>query len=297
MHPDEADVDPPLVARLLATQFPQWADLPVVKVASDGTDNAMYRLGDDMSVRLPRVPGAAEMVGKEQRWLPKLAPLLPLAVPVPLAAGMPDDQYPYPWSVYRWLVGTGLTHDAGVDGEDVAVGLGRFLTALQRIDTTDGPLSVRATPVDPRDDEAVRSTIGSLAAAGVIDSEPAIAVWDAALAAPAWGGSPVWTHGDLFPSNLLATNGLLTGVIDFGLLGLGDPACDMLPAWTLLTTGTRGLFRAESGADDATWVRGRGWALSAGLGAVRVYRVSNPALAAAGQRAIAETIADYQRKC
>jgi aminoglycoside phosphotransferase (APT) family kinase protein len=214
---------------------------------------------------------------------------------VPLAAGEPDDEYPYPWSVCRWLAGTDLTHDAGVDLEDVAVGLGQFLTALQRIDITDGPLSVRATPVDPRDDEAVRSTIGDLAASGVIDAEPAAAVWEAALAAPAWNGSRRWIHGDLFPSNMLATNGLLTGVIDFGLLGLGDPACDMLPAWTSLTTGNRELFRAESGADDATWARGRGWALSAGLGAVRVYRVTNPVLAAAGHRAIVETIADYQR--
>ncbi|BCJ36482.1 hypothetical protein Athai_39850 [Actinocatenispora thailandica] len=296
-HPDEIDIDRALVAGLIEKQFPQWAHLPIVKVASDGTDNAMYRLGDDMAVRLPRLPRAAEMVIKEQRWLPELAPLLPLAIPVPLAAGMPDDEYPYPWSVYRWLAGMDLAHDSGSNLEEAAVGLGQFLTALQAIDTTGGPSSARATPVDPRDDGSVRSTIGYLAASGVIDAEPAIGVWKAALAAPAWRRSPLWIHGDLFPSNLLATNGLLTGVIDFGLLGLGDPACDMLPAWTLLTTGSRDLFRAESGADDATWVRGRGWALSAGLGAVRVYRVTNPVLAAAGHRAIAETIADYQRKC
>jgi aminoglycoside phosphotransferase (APT) family kinase protein len=296
MHPDEADIDRPLVAGLIEKQFPQWARLPIAKVASDGTDNAIYRLGDDMAVRLPRIPTAAEMVAKEQRWLPELAPLLPLAIPVPLAAGKPDDDYPFPWSVYRWLAGTDLAHNAAVDLQDVAVGLGQFLTALERIDTTDGPLSARATPVDPRDDEAVRSTIDELAASGVIDAEPATAVWEAALAASAWDGSPLWIHGDLFASNLLATNGLLTGVIDFGLLGLGDPACDMLPAWTLLTTASREVFRVESGADDATWVRGRGWALSAGLGAVRVYRVTNPVLAAAGHRAIAETIADYQHK-
>ncbi|BCJ33884.1 hypothetical protein Athai_13870 [Actinocatenispora thailandica] len=148
---------------------------------------------------------------------------------MPLGTGTPDDRFPYPWSVYRWLGGEDLAHHATVDLDDLAVQLGRFLTALQRVDATDGPLSTRATPVNTRDNEAVRSTIDHLAASGVLDAGLATAVWEAALAAPAWGGSPLWIHGDPFPSNLLATHGRLTGVIDFGLLGLGDPACDMLP--------------------------------------------------------------------
>jgi aminoglycoside phosphotransferase (APT) family kinase protein len=294
MHPDEIDIDGALVARLIATQFPRWAHLPIVAVRSAGTDNAIYRLGEDMAVRLPRLPRAAEMVDKEQQWLPRLAPLLPLAVPVPLGAGTPDDEFPYPWSVCRWLAGKDLADEPHVDLHDVAVGVGRFLAALRRIDTTGGPTSTRAEPVSSRDDDDVRSTIGRLAADGVIDSSLAITVWEAALAAPAWDGPPSWIHGDLFPANLLATRGRLSGVIDFGLLGLGDPACDMLVAWTLLTADTRDAFRAEARVDEATWVRGRGWALSAGLGAVRVYRVINPVLAAAGRHAITETLADYR---
>jgi aminoglycoside phosphotransferase (APT) family kinase protein len=290
----EVDIDEALVRRLIREQHPEWAGLPIAEVCAYGTDNVIYRLGDDMVVRLPRLPRAAEMVDKEQRWLPRLAPLLPLAIPVPLAKGAPDDAFPYPWSVCRWLDGESFADQPDVDLCDVAVGLGRFLDALQRIDTTAGPRSSRAEPVSTRDDDDVRSTIGHLGAEGILDPDVATAVWDAALAAPAWDRPPVWIHGDLFPGNLLVDHRRLTAIIDFGLVGLGDPACDMLPAWTVLTARTRDLFRAGLGIDDATWARGRGWALSAGLGAVRVYRTTNPALAAAGWHAIDETVADYR---
>ena len=295
MSSNKVDIDGPLVRWLLARQFPRWADLPLTKVRSAGTDHAIFRLGDDMVVRLPRLPTAAKMVGKEQRWLPRLAPLLPLAVPEPLGKGAPDDEFPYPWSVYRWLPGQDLAGQPDVDLHEVAMQLGQFVATLQRIDPSGGPRSRRAKPVSTRDDGAVHSTIRQLAADQALDEDAATAVWDEALAAPAWHGQPVWIHGDLFPANLLARQGRLTAVIDFGLLGLGDPACDMLPAWTLLTAETRAVFRAESGVDDATWARGRGWALSAGLGAVRVYRHTNPVLATAGQHAIEESIADYRR--
>jgi aminoglycoside phosphotransferase (APT) family kinase protein len=292
---EKVDIDGSLVRWLIARQFSRWADLPLTKVRSAGTDHAIYRLGDDMVVRLPRLPAAANMVDNEQQWLPRLAPLLPLAVPEPLGKGAPDDWFPYPWSVYRWLPGKDLADQPDVDLHEVAVRLGRFVAALQRIESSGGPPSRRAKPVSTRDDGAVRSTIRQLATDQALDAEVATAVWDQALAAPVWHGRPVWIHGDLFPTNLLARQGRLTAVIDFGLLGLGDPACDMLPAWTLLTAETRGVFRAESGVDDATWVRGRGWALSAGLGAVRVYRHTNPVLAAAGQHAIEQSVADHRR--
>jgi aminoglycoside phosphotransferase (APT) family kinase protein len=294
MSSEKVDINGPLVRWLIGRQFPHWADLPLTKVRSAGTDHAVYRLGDDMVVRLPRLPTAAKMVENEQRWLPRLAPLLPLAIPVPLDKGVPDEGFPYPWSVYRWLPGKDLADQPDVDLHEVAVRLGRFVAALQRIDSSGGPLSRRAKPVSTRDDGFVRSTIRQLATDGALDADVATAVWDEALAAPAWHGPPVWIHGDLFPGNLLARQGRLTAVIDFGLLGLGDPACDMLPAWTSLTAETRAVFRAESGVDDATWARGRGWALSAGLGAVLVYRHTNPVLAAAGRHAIDESIADYR---
>jgi aminoglycoside phosphotransferase (APT) family kinase protein len=294
MHADEIDIDERLVRRLIVNQFPVWADLAVTKVRSVGTDNAIYRLGGDLAVRLPRLPRAAEQVGKELLWLPRLAPLLPLAVPVPVDTGVADEAFPFPWWVYRWLDGDTLTDRPDVDLSDVAERLGRFVAALQRIDITGGPPAGRAQPVGTPDDD-VRAAIGQLGADSTVDPDLATAVWEAALAAPARPGRPVWLHGDLLPANLLARHGRLSAVIDFGELGLGDPACDMLPAWTLLTAETRDRFRTEAHVDDATWTRGRGWALRAGLGAVRVYRVTNPALAAAGQHALTEAIADYQR--
>ncbi len=284
MHPGEAKIDTSLVGRLIGNQFPHWADLPIAPVPSSGTDHAIYRLGQDLAVRLPRLQRAAEMVNREQRWLPYLAPLLPLAMPVPLGLGVPEDGFPYPWTVCRWLAGEDLAEQPVVDLHDVALRLGRFIAAPGHIDTTGGPVSVRAEPVSARDDDDVRYTIRSLANNGEVEANTATAVWDTALAAPAWSRPPRWTHGDLLPANLLARCGRLTAVVDFGLIGLGDPATDMLPAWPLLTAQTRDLFRSTAGIDDATWVRGRGWALSAGLGAVRVIeRRTQPSLEPAGE--------------
>jgi aminoglycoside phosphotransferase (APT) family kinase protein len=290
----DADIDLPLVRRLIATQFPRWAGLPITKVSSAGTDNAIYRLGDQMAVRLPRRPWVAANVTKEQRWLPRLAPLLPLAVPVPLALGTPGDGFPFPWLVCQWLDGDTAAGEPDIDLPDAAAQLGRFVAALEQIDTTGGPPSFRGGPVSTLDDR-VRGEIRDLGADGTIDPDLATAAWQTALAAPAWDRDPVWVHADLSPLNLLARHRRLTAVIDFGALGLGDPAIDMLPAWTWLTAQTRGLFRAEAKADDATWARGRGWGLGLGLGAAHLYRASNPVLAAIGRHAIAEVTADHQR--
>ncbi|MEV5962745.1 aminoglycoside phosphotransferase family protein [Kribbella sp. NPDC051952] len=293
MNPDEVGISEGLVRGLIGSQFPEWAQLPLVEVRSAGTDNAMFRLGDAMAVRLPRLDRAAEMVARELRCLPLLAPQLPLAIPVPLAAGTPEGEFPYPWSVYRWLAGEDLATRTDLDLGDVGGRLGEFIAVLRRIETAGGLDSPRASPVDARDDDVVRATIRQLSEEGSLDGDAAIAVWESALAAPSWNRPPVWIHGDLFPSNLLAELGRLTAVIDFGLVGLGDPATDMLPAWTLLTARSRELFRAAADVDDATWTRGRGWALNAGLGAVRVYRKTNPVLAAAGQHALDQLVADH----
>jgi aminoglycoside phosphotransferase (APT) family kinase protein len=298
MDPDEIDVDRPIVVRLIAEQFPQWAGLPVTAVHSAGTDNAIFRLGDDMTVRLPRRTAVVASMAREQRWLPRLAPLLPLAVPVPLAEGVPGQGFPFPWSVYRWLEGENVLDDPGVDLPDAAMRLGKFVAALQRIDTAGGPPPLfRGGPVSALD-ENVRIQIRDLGADGTVDPDLATAAWETALAAPAWQGPPRWVHADLSPMNLLARHGELAAVIDFGGLGIGDPAIDMLPAWQWLTPQTRDLFRGEVNADDATWARGQGWGLSLGLGAMHRYRVSNPVMAAGGERAISQIIADYQRtKC
>lgn len=286
-------VGPLLVSQLVAKQFPQWAGLPVREVPTAGTDNVIYRLGDELVVRLPALPRAAPTVGREREWLPRLAPRLPLDVPVPLGAGVPDGEFPYPWSVYRWLEGQTLATRPDLDMRDVAVRLGRFVAALQRIDTAGAPRSPRAVPVRAGDAE-VPESIERLAAVGLVDTDLATAVWEDALAAPPWEKPPVWLHGDLLPANLVARQGRLAAVIDFGLVGTGDPATDLLPAWALLTARTRDVFRAVVGVDDATWRRGRGWALRAGLGAVRVYRYTNPALAAAGRHALSEVLADFR---
>ncbi|WP_329316756.1 aminoglycoside phosphotransferase family protein (plasmid) [Streptomyces sp. NBC_01278] len=292
MHADEVDIDGPLVGRLVAAQFPQWADLEVRRVRSAGTDHTMYRLGQDMTVRLPRMPGAADQVDLEQRWLPRLAPHLPLAVPVPLGQGVPGEGYPFAWSVYRWLDGANLFDEPLTELHDAAAGLGRFVAALRRIDTAGAPRSFRGGPAGTAD-AGVRAAIRDLGADGTLDAGAATAAWEAALRVPQWDGAPVWLHGDLLPGNLLARQGRLSAVIDFGGVGVGDPACDTMAAWTLLSADTREVFREASGVDDATWARGRGWALRFGVTAEHYYRVTNPVLARVGHRAAAEAIADH----
>jgi aminoglycoside phosphotransferase (APT) family kinase protein len=291
MNPDEIDINDSLAMRLIATQFPAWANLPIAKTNSAGTDNAIHRLGDDMAVRLPRLPRAAETVDKELHWLPRLGPHLPLAVPTPLVRGVPDDTFPFVWSIHRWLPGQDLADQPDVDLPDAALRLGRFVAALQRIDSTDGPSSFRGGPMSVLD-AYVRAEIHDLGTQGTLDVDQATAVWDTALATPMWDGAPVWIHADLFPMNLLAQHRQLSAVIDFGGLGTGDPAVDMLPAWALLNAETRDLFRTEAGVDEDTWTRGRGWALALGLGAAHFYQVTNPALARNGRRLITETLAD-----
>ena len=296
MHVDEVDTDVSLVGRLLAAQFPQWADLPIEPLRSAGTDNAIYRLGDDKAVRLPRIHGATGQVDKEHRWLPRLAPLLPLAIPVPLAKGTPGEGYPWHWSVYRWLEGENATIERIADPRQAATKLAQFIAALQRIDPTGGPPpgqhnSFRGVPLAMRD-APTRAAIASLH--GTLDADAATAAWEAALQAPAWHGPPVWLHGDLQSGNLLAVQGRLKAVIDLGCLGVGDPACDLQVAWNLLSTETRDVFRAALAVDDAAWARGRGWALSVGLIALPYYQGTNPVLAGISRYAIDEALADHK---
>ncbi|MFC5231185.1 phosphotransferase [Pseudonocardia zijingensis] len=278
---------------LVSRQFPRWAALPVTEGPSDGAGNTLFRLGDDLVVRLPRHPGSAAAVDMAVTWLPRLAPLLPLAVPTPVAVGGPDEVFPGPWAVFRWLPGSGLDTGADVDLAAAAVRLGEFVAALRNVEVTGAPPSLRPHPLQG-DDSDVRSAIRALGAAGVVDEAAATAVWEDALAAPSSRG-PTWVNADLFPMNLLADRGALVAVIDFDLMGAGDSAVDMVPAWTLLTARTRALFREASGVDEATWGRGRGWALKAGLGAVRRYGLGDHPRAVEGRRAVAEAIADHRQ--
>lgn len=299
---DQVPIDVDLVRRLVATQFPRWADLPIRPVARSGMDNATYRLGSDMSVRLPRFPRWEGQVAREQRWLPRLAPHLPLAVPVPLALGAPGEGYPFPWSVYRWIDGENADPERIADPRRAAVDLARFLAALQQIDATGGPApelsnAFRGVPMgDPRDSVAVESRVRQriAALAGLLDTDAMTAVWEAALAAPPWPGPPVWVHGDPAPSNLLATGGRLVAVIDFGTLAAGDPACDLIAAWAFVPAEARDAFRATLRVDDATWARGRGWGLAMMLPSPAELTGADPASAALARRRVDELIADHR---
>ena len=292
MHADELDLDAELVRRLVAEQFPQWADLAVARVDSAGTDNAIYRLGDDLAARLPRRENAVAQVDKEQRWLPWLAPQLPLAIPAPIARGRPGSGYPWRWSVYRWLDGDDGDSVDVAGSRDVARSLAAFVTALQRIDAVDGPPAGahnfhRGCPLEQRD-PYVRRAIAALA--HDVDVDAVSRCWEAALEAPPWNRPPVWIHGDLAPGNLLLRDGRLAAVIDFGALGVGDPACESMVAWNLFTGDARSAFRDALSPDDATWARGRGWALSVALIQWPYYRATNPRLAAQSIRAVAAVL-------
>ena len=284
MHVDEIDTDVSLVGRLLAGQFPEWADLPIERVTSAGTDNALYRLGVDMVVRLPRIHWAVGSVDKDLRRLPTLAPLLPVVIPVPLAKGTPAEGYPWDWGIYPWLAGENPTV-AGSLARDVA----RFVEALHGVDLPGAPPASRGAPLAMRD-EPTRAAIAALE--GVIDTGAATAAWDAALQAPPWSGPPVSVHGDLLPGNLLQQRDELAAVIDWGGLGVGDPACDLMIAWALFSGESRETFRGALAVDDATWKRGRGHALSQALIFVPYYLRTNPVGVHNARRAIAEVLAD-----
>ncbi|MDP9331703.1 MAG: aminoglycoside phosphotransferase family protein [Actinomycetota bacterium] len=258
----EGDITAAVAAELVAAQFPQWADLSVVPVALDGWDNTTFRLGDELSVRLPSADAYVAQVGKEHRWLPILARHLPLRIPEPVAMGQPGSGFPRPWSIYRWIDGEPASVDRMAEVTAFASDLADFLAALYAIDARAGPAPgkhsfFRGGPVDTYDEQSRRS-IELLA--DEINRDAAAEVWEAAVASR-WDRSPVWVHGDVAAPNLLVAGGRLRAVIDFGCAAVGDPACDLVMAWTSFTDESRKIFRSALPLDDATWARGRGWAL------------------------------------
>ena len=296
MHENEVQTDAEMVRRLLRAQFPQWADLPIERISSYGTDHAIYRLGGELSVRLPRVDWATRQVERELRWLPKFAPHLPLTVPAPLAMGEPGEGFPWRWSISPWIEGSDVTAPESLDDlERAALDLAAFITALQRIDATDGPRAgrsnfYRGVPLAWRDANT-RSSI--LEWEGILDTQALMDAWETALAAPPWDGPPLWIHGDLLPGNIIARDGRLSAVIDFGCLGVGDPAVDLVAGWALFSGKSREVFRNALNADDATWARGRGWALTA-AGVLPYYRHTNPGIVARARRQLEEILAEQR---
>ncbi len=287
MHADEFEVDISLVQRLLAKQFPSWAKLPLKPVLSAGTDNALYRLGDEMVVRLPRIGWAVDTIEKECNWLPKLAAFLPFSIPAPLGKGVPTEDFPWPWAVYKWLEGhnpiVGHLSDPLLLTHDLVI----FIQALQKVDLLHGPLSNRGVPLE---EKALETQQALQQLEGMIDVQTVTPIWEKALQAPQWSKPPVWIHGDLSPGNLLIQNDRLSAVIDFGIMGIGDPACDLIIAWNLLPAEMRNTFRQALAVDDATWERGRGWALSNALIALPYYKNTNPVLANNARHVIQEVI-------
>lgn len=292
MHADEVDIDINLVNRLLSKQFPQWSHLEVKQVISAGTDNALYRLGEDMVIRLPRIEKAAKHIEKESVWLPQIASFLPVAIPKPLVKGAPDEEYPYSWSVYNWLEGENPTVESVKQNPGIlAKDLAEFINALHNVKLTDGPPARRGAPLQTQD-AAARKAIEELH--GMIDTDTVTAIWNESLQVPQWSESAVWVHGDLMPMNLLVQNARLSAVLDFGGLGTGDPACDLIPAWNFLPSSVRNDFRSVLHVDDATWLRGRGWALSIALVQLPYYKDTNPVMADNARHTIREVIADYK---
>jgi aminoglycoside phosphotransferase (APT) family kinase protein len=292
--PDRRFVDVSLVRRLIARQFPQWADLPIRPVATSGWDNQTFHLGDHMSVRLPTAREYALAVDKEHRWLPILAPRLPLPIPVPLAAGEPDDEFAFRWSVYEWIDGQPAGIDTIRDLTRFADSLAGFLVALRGVDPAGGPAPglhnwFRGGPLRVWDPQ-VRRAIEVLD--GQVPRDAVEAIWESALRA-AWDGRPVWFHGDVAQGNLVVRDGALAAVIDFGTCGVGDPACDVVIAWTLLSGPSREAFRARLDVDPATWARGRGWALWKAL-IVYAALPADDAAAADAKRVLDEVLADYR---
>jgi aminoglycoside phosphotransferase (APT) family kinase protein len=290
-------VDESLARRLLRDQFPQWAELPLTPLHPGGSDHVIFRLGDDLSLRIPRGDWAADQAAKESVWLPRLAPRLPVAIPAPVATGSPALGCPWHWSVHRWLPGETVTGDVRHDTVGMAGELARFVLALHRVPSTLGgsadALERMRRPTLQSRDASTRKNI--TAVADVFDADALLRVWEAATAAHAWedGNAPVWCHGDLHNGNLLVEDGRLSAVIDFGALGIGDPAIDLMVAFTLLSPPTRAVFRDVLGLDDATWARGRGWALTTGLSAYTAYAATRPLVAASTRRQITETLADH----
>ncbi len=285
MHKHEIHIDVSLIKQILSAQFPQWANLPLLPVQSDGTDNVIYRLGPDKCIRLPRLPSAAEQIRKEQRWLPHLASKLPLAIPNVLGIGSPCEDYPWPWSVCRWIDGENAAITQISDLRQTVIDLATFIRSLHQIDSAGGPASRRGLPLSTQD-HAVRNALKSHH--NFINTAELREIWEECLQAPLWDKSPVWIHGDLLPANLLIQDGKLSAIIDFGLMGIGDPACDLIPAWSLLTSDTRDIFRTTLDVENATWERGRGWALSIALIILPYYWDTNPGLVAVAKRMISE---------
>jgi len=290
MHADELLIDERLVKQLIANQFPKWLSSELKVVRPWGTDNAMFKLGDDKVVRLPRISSAADNLQKEIFSLLRLSNQLSLPIPQIISRGIPGESYPFIWTINTWLEGENPGENNKVEMEQAALDLAKFIADMQSVDSKGAHLSVRGKSLMTRD-ESTKKSIKLLD--DIYDVQLLSNIWEESLSQSEWKNDPVWIHGDLHPGNILVKSGKISGVIDFGLSGIGDPACDMKVAWTFLDKGGRSKFRAAVQTDDATWARGRSWAFTMGVVAYPYYKETNPEFAKIAKRAIDEVIADY----
>lgn len=288
-------IDPTLdqVRNLVDDQFPEYADLPITNVELSGWDNRTFRLGDSLSIRIPSADWYVAQVAKEQRWLPLLAPHVPLPIPVPVAIGEPTAIVPWRWSINRWLHGDPLASSTVHDQVQLATDLAGFLNALYALDTRDGPPAgehsfYRGSPLIAYDAQA-RETIAELS--DEVDSASAVAIWELAIATQ-WTGKPVWFHGDVAVGNLLIESDRLAAVIDFGTSAVGDPACDTVFAWTYLSGTARQTFADSLNVSPDCWIRGRGWALWKCLITLHQIRETDPAGAEEQRRILDQIVSD-----
>jgi aminoglycoside phosphotransferase (APT) family kinase protein len=277
MHENELDIDEHLVRALLESQCPKWAHLPLKAVTSSGTDHALFRLGNEYVVRLPRIDGATKNLNKEYEWVPKISQLLKTPLSEPLFKGSPSESYPWAWMINKWNEGHNPNFEKENEHAQLAKDLAHFLNELHSIRLDNGPYSRRGLPLKKVDTE-VKSSISKLK--GEIDVPQITFLWHQAMNVPLWNKDPVWVHGDFLPGNILIQNNRLSAVIDFSDLGIGDPACDLIIAWCILKPNSRKIFRENlENIDDNTWERGKGRALSIALIMLSYYKNTNPVLA------------------
>jgi aminoglycoside phosphotransferase (APT) family kinase protein len=289
LHDGETEIDTGIVRRLLAEQFPDLAGLDVREIRSTGTVNRIFRIGGELYARLPRTGEWAADLDREARSAAELASRLPLLIPEPVAMGSPAVAYPFRWAIYRWIDGEPYADELVADEGQAAEDLAGFVTSLRAVPPGPGVPRGGRRPLAALD-ERVRAEID--AARSEIDADVALAAWSDALAAPVWGGTPVWVHADLLRPNVLVDHGRVRAVIDFGMAGAGDPAADVIAAWTVFGREGRAVYRAALGVDDETWRRARGYALFQ-VSSIAYYRETNPGFAALARRTVREVLADF----
>jgi aminoglycoside phosphotransferase (APT) family kinase protein len=288
MHDGEAQIDVALVQQLVAEQFPDRAGRVIREVQSTGTVNAIYRVGEDVYARLPRVAAWQADLRREAQWLPWLAERLSLPIPEPIGEGRPNASYPFAWALYRWMHGEPYTDESIEDEARAARDLAGFVLELRRLEPSGAPLAGRR-PLRELD-AATRAAIE--AGRSLIDASAALAAWDDAVESAVWEGEPVWIHADLLRPNILTCAGSISVIIDFGAAGVGDPAADVIAAWSVFGPVGRKEYRSALHVDDETWRRARGFALHQAVIAIPYYAETNPRFAALARRTIEQVLLD-----